>query len=178
MRRAVRTGGAIEVSGEIEAMLDAMVSNEQQPDIVQISGGEPTIHPEFFAILDAARRRPIKHLMVNTNGIRIAQDEASRSGWRVHAGVRAVSAVRFAAAGSADAAARRRPASHSEKALETLNRLNISTTLVVTVERGVNDDELGPIVDFALEQPCVRGVTFQPVQQAGRLQGTIRRCIG
>ena len=37
------------------------------------------------------------------------------------------------------------------------------------MERGVNDDELGPIIDFALQQPCVRGVTFQPVQQAGRL---------
>jgi uncharacterized radical SAM superfamily Fe-S cluster-containing enzyme len=41
----------------------------------------------------------------------------------------------------------------------------------VTVERGVNDEEMGTIVDFALQQPCVRGVTFQPVQQAGRLQG-------
>src|SRR6202046_3040205 len=57
-----------------------------------------------------------------------------------------------------------------EKALEKLNTLNVSTTLVVTVERGVNDDEMGEIVDFALKQPCVRGVTFQPVQQAGRLQ--------
>ena len=58
-----------------------------------------------------------------------------------------------------------------EKALERLNRLGISTTLVVTVERGVNDGELGAIIDFALTQPAVRGVTFQPVQQAGRLQG-------
>jgi hypothetical protein len=41
----------------------------------------------------------------------------------------------------------------------------------VTVERGVNDSELGSIVDFALRQPSVRGVTFQPVQQAGRLGG-------
>jgi uncharacterized radical SAM superfamily Fe-S cluster-containing enzyme len=48
--------------------------------VVQISGGEPTIHPQFFDILDAARRRPIRHLMVNTNGIRIAEDEAVREG--------------------------------------------------------------------------------------------------
>ncbi len=55
----------------VESMLDAVVSNEIQPDIVQISGGEPTIHPDFFAVLDAAKRRPIKHLMVNTNGIHV-----------------------------------------------------------------------------------------------------------
>jgi uncharacterized radical SAM superfamily Fe-S cluster-containing enzyme len=56
------------------------------------------------------------------------------------------------------------------KALEKLNALGISTTLVVTVERGVNDGELGNIIEFALQQPCVRGITFQPVQQAGRLE--------
>src|SRR6185312_6068519 len=59
---------------QIEFMLDCVVGNEGEPDVVQISGGEPTIHPDFFAILDAAKRRPIKHLMVNTNGVRIASD--------------------------------------------------------------------------------------------------------
>ena len=39
---------------------------------MQISGGEPTLHPEFFAILDAVRARPIRHVMINTNGLRIA----------------------------------------------------------------------------------------------------------
>jgi hypothetical protein len=57
----------------IERMLDAVVRNEGQPDVVQISGGEPTIHPQFFDVLDRAKARPIRHLMVNTNGIR---------GWR------------------------------------------------------------------------------------------------
>ncbi len=60
---------------QVEFMLDCVLRNEKEPDIVQISGGEPTIHPQFFEILDAAKRRKaIKHLMVNTNGIRIAQE--------------------------------------------------------------------------------------------------------
>ena len=42
---------------------------------------------------------------------------------------------------------------------------------MVTVKRGVNDNELGAIIDFALTQPAVRGVTFQPIQQAGRMLG-------
>jgi uncharacterized radical SAM superfamily Fe-S cluster-containing enzyme len=61
---------------QIEFMLDCVVRNEGEPDVVQISGGEPTIHPEFWQILDAAKRRPIKHLMLNTNGIKIASDES------------------------------------------------------------------------------------------------------
>ncbi|MCB1641830.1 MAG: radical SAM protein, partial [Xanthomonadales bacterium] len=59
----------------IERMLDAVVANEGEPDVVQISGGEPTLHPQFFEVLDAARRRPIRHLMVNTNGLRIARED-------------------------------------------------------------------------------------------------------
>src|SRR5256885_15213468 len=59
---------------QVEFLLDRVVRNEGKPDVVQISGGEPTIHPDFFAILDAAKKKPIRHLMVNTNGIRIAKD--------------------------------------------------------------------------------------------------------
>ena len=59
---------------EIEAMLDAVVQSEGEPDLVQISGGEPTIHPRFFEVLDAAKRRPIRHLMINTNGLRLARE--------------------------------------------------------------------------------------------------------
>jgi len=157
---------------EIEGMLDAVVSNELQPDIVQISGGEPTIHPEFFAVLDAAKRRPIKHLMVNTNGIRIAREDgfAERLAtympeFELYLQFDSLRRECLMQLRGADLRGVR------EKALEKLNRLNISTTLVVTVERGVNDEEMGSIIDFALQQPCVRGVTFQPVQQAGRLQG-------
>ena len=157
---------------QIEAMLDAVVSNEIQPDIVQISGGEPTIHPDFFAVLDAAKRRPIKHLMVNTNGIRIAQEDgfAERLAtympeFELYLQFDSLQRDPLMQLRGADLRTIR------EKALEKLNRLNISTTLVVTVERGVNDEEMGSIIDFALQQPCVRGVTFQPVQQAGRLQG-------
>jgi uncharacterized radical SAM superfamily Fe-S cluster-containing enzyme len=56
------------------------------------------------------------------------------------------------------------------KAIERLNEHNISTTLVVTLKKGLNDDQVGEIIDYALQQRCVRGVTFQPVQSAGRLE--------
>ena len=55
-------------------MLDAVVANEGEPDVLQLSGGEPTLHPDFFSILDECKARPFKHLMINTNGIRIAQE--------------------------------------------------------------------------------------------------------
>jgi len=156
----------------VERMLDAVVANEGEPDVVQISGGEPTLHPEFFAILDAAKARPIRHLMVNTNGLRIARDrefaqrlKSYQPGFELYLQFDSLrDEVHLDLRGAKLADVRRR-------ALDTLNELDVSTTLVVTVKKGVNDGELGEIIDFAIEQPCVRGVTFQPVQAAGRTEG-------
>ena len=54
------------------------------------------------------------------------------------------------------------------KALENLEAHNVSTTLVVTLQKGLNDHEIGKIIEHALSWNCVRGVTFQPIQEAGR----------
>lgn len=157
---------------QIEFMMDCVVRNEGEPDVVQISGGEPTIHPDFFAILDAAKRRPIKHLMLNTNGIRIAQDaEFARRlaeyvpGFEIYLQFDSLSNDPLRILRGADLVETRL------NAIARLNELGISTTLVVTLQKGVNDGEIGAIIDFALKQSCVRGVTFQPVQSAGRLDG-------
>lgn len=156
---------------QIEAMLDAVVRNERQPDVVQISGGEPTLHPDFFKVLELAKARPIRHLMVNTNGIRIAKEEgfAERLAefmpdFELYLQFDSFKAEALKELRGADLRSIR------QQALEKLNRLGISTTLVVTLKKGLNDDEIGSIIEYALQQPCVRGVTFQPIQAAGRLE--------
>lgn len=157
---------------QIAAMLDCVVGNEKQPDVVQISGGEPTLHPDFFRVLDMCKARPIRHLMVNTNGINIAQDEefakrlaAFMPDFEIYLQFDSMRREPLMQLRGADLSSIR------EKALERLNKLGVSTTLVVTAERGVNDGELGSIIDYAIQQPAVRGVTIQPVQQAGRVDG-------
>src|SRR3954449_4332962 len=154
----------------VEFMLDRCVENEGEPDVVQISGGEPTIHPQFWEILDAAKRRPIKHLMVNTNGIKIASDDGTFArrlkdympGFELYLQYDSSRPSRLRELRGEDLSDVRK------KALDRLNENNISTTLVVTLKKGLNDHEIGEIIDFALKQRCVRGVTFQPVQHAGR----------
>jgi 7,8-dihydro-6-hydroxymethylpterin dimethyltransferase len=154
----------------IQRMIDAVVRNEGEPDVVQISGGEPTLHPDFFAILDRAKTAPIRHLMVNTNGIRIAEDEAFAK--RLAGYMPDFEVYLQFDSFERDALMTLRGADLRDtrtRALERLNRLGVSTTLVVTLKKGLNDHEIGRIIDFALEQPAVRGVTFQPIQAAGRL---------
>ncbi|WP_322746056.1 radical SAM protein [Nostoc sp. LEGE 06077] len=156
----------------IEKMMDAVVTNEGEPQIVQLSGGEPTIHPEFFEILDIAKTKPIKHLMINTNGVRIAKDKSFcdrlsqyMPGIELYLQFDSFEKVALEELRGADLREVR------EKAIENLNEYNISTTLVVTVKKGLNDHEIGKIIDYALKQKCIRGVTFQPIQVAGRLEG-------
>jgi organic radical activating enzyme len=156
---------------QIEKMLDAVVRNEGHPDVVQLSGGEPTMHPDFFTIVEMAKARPIKHLMLNTNGVRIAQDEdfvkrlaEVRDDFEVYLQFDSFEREPLMQLRGADLRRIR------EDALEKLNRYNISTNLVVTLKKGLNDHEIGKTIDYALQQPCVRGVTFQPIQDAGRLE--------
>jgi len=121
--------------------------------------------------LKMARMRPIRHLMVNTNGLRIAQDEEFvkrlaefQSGFEVYLQFDSFERQALRDLRGGDFRWVR------EKALENLNKYEISTTLVVTLKKGLNDHEIGKTIDFALNQPCVRGVTLQPIQDAGRLE--------
>ncbi|MCG7500341.1 radical SAM protein [Tenacibaculum sp. Mcav3-52] len=157
---------------EVKAMLDAVVKNEKEPDVVQISGGEPTIHPQFWEILDYAKSLPIRHLMLNTNGIKIAKDVAFAERLKTYTPDFEIY-LQFDS--FEDSVLRElRGADLNEirrQAIENLNKLNLSTTLVVTLQKGLNDHEIGKVIDYALQQKCVRGVTFQPTQIAGRLEG-------
>ncbi|MBD1944478.1 radical SAM protein [Coleofasciculus sp. FACHB-712] len=157
---------------QIERMIDAVVANEGEPQVVQISGGEPTIHPEFFKILDITKSKPIRHLMINTNGIRIAKDRnfcdrlsQYMPGIEVYLQFDSFEAAALEELRGTDLREIR------EQAIAHLNEFNISTTLVVTLKKGLNDGEIGKIIEYALQQRCVRGVTFQPIQAAGRLEG-------
>lgn len=155
---------------EIAGMFETIVASEEEPDVVQISGGEPTVHPDLFKILDIAKTHPIKHLMLNTNGIRISKDlEFTKKlagyapDFEIYLQFDSFRPEVLKTLRGEDLSEVRK------KALENLNAVNLSTTLVVTLQKGLNDDEIGEILEFALKQKCVRGVTFQPTSVSGRL---------
>ena len=156
---------------EVKAMLDTIVRNEKEPDVVQISGGEPTIHPQFWEIMDYAKSLPIRHLMLNTNGIKIAKDIAFAKRLKTYAPDFEIYLQFDSFENSVLQELRGADLNHiREQAIANLNAVNLSTTLVVTLQKGLNDHEIGKIINYALQQKCVRGVTLQPTQIAGRLE--------
>ena len=152
---------------QVETMLDAFVRAEGDPEVVQFSGGEPTLHPQLFEMVRMARDKGIRHVMVNTNGRRIAMDE----GWARELGeLRPMVYLQFDGLEEETYVKLRGEPLLQEKlaALDRLAELDLSTVLVAAVERGVNQHEMGALVHFGIEHPAVRGVNFQPVTHTGR----------
>lgn len=161
-------GGYSYTLQEVEAMLDSYVAAEGRPEVVQFSGGEPTIHPDIIAMIKAAQARNIRTVMLNTNGRRIANDDVFLAQLaEVHP------AIYFQFDGFESETYRKirgEPDLFPEKlrALDRLASIGCAVILVPAIERGVNDHEVGRILKFGMEHPAVRGINFQPAFHAGR----------
>ena len=153
----------------VESMLDAFVRAEGEPESVQISGGEPSIHPQVLDILAAAKDRGIKLVMLNTNGIRLARDPRFAPAL-AEIGVHVY--LQFDGFDDATQVAIRGRSLTEEKlrALERCADAGVSVSLAAAVERGMNEHEVGPIVRFGVEHPAVTGAFFQPVTHSGRFR--------
>ena len=152
---------------QVEGMLDRFVETEGDPEVVQFSGGEPTIHPQLLEMVQAAQDRGIRQVMINTNGVRIARDQRFLD--RL---AKLNPVIYFQFDGLRDETYRTIRGEDmldlKLKALDRLNQAGLTAVLVAAVEHEVNVDEVGGIVEFGLEHPAVRGVVLQPVTHVGR----------
>ncbi|MCA1680041.1 MAG: radical SAM protein [Actinobacteria bacterium] len=154
----------------VETMLDTFVAAEGEPEAIQLSGGEPSIHPQILQMLAAAKRRGIKLVMLNTNGIRLARDPRFAPAL-AECGVHVY--LQFDGLEDDTQTAIRGRLLQEEKlrALDRCAEAGVGVSLAAAIERGVNEHEVGAIVRFGVEHPAVTGVFFQPVSHAGRYPG-------
>ncbi len=155
---------------DILASVDQRLARENgRIDVVMLSGGEPTLHPKLPELLDELTARDIHRILVNTNGVLLANDDRlietiQRHDQRVEVylqfdGMRASTHRHHRGADLG---------SMKLRAIERLSQAEIFTTLTMTATKGVNDDEIGDVIALALEHDFVGGVSVQPQFDSGR----------
>jgi len=151
----------------VNYMLDQFIKYEGDPQVVQFSGGEPTIHPKIFDMIKLAKEKEIEYVLINSNGIRIAKDEKFT---KQLAELKPVIYLQFDGFKKETYEKIRGEDLRElkQKAIELLGKYGIDTVLVATIQRNVNEDEIGKIVDFALARSHIKGVVLQPTFYSGR----------
>ncbi|MGC8687183.1 MAG: tetraether lipid synthase Tes [Candidatus Micrarchaeia archaeon] len=156
---------------EIRHMFKGLRQQKPIPaNAIQITGGEPTMHPNIVEIIQAAKEEGFDQIQLNTTGINLGlnQDLAYRLR---HAGV---STLYMSFDGVSKKA---NPKNHWEVplTLEAARKAGIGVVLVPTVIRTINEMELGAMINFALNNiDIVRAVNFQPVSLVGRMPTRLR----
>ena len=139
------------------------------PCNIQLSGGEPTVRRDLPDIIALGRAKGFSFLQLNTNGLRLADDPAYARTLR-EAGLASVFLQCDGVNDAVCAALRGRPLwAIKQRAVAHATAAGLGVVLVATVVPGVNDDQLGELVRYALTAgPLVRGVHFQPISYFGR----------
>jgi len=155
---------------EIKEILDNAISIKPCRQMsVQFSGGEPTLSPYFFDAIAYARKVGFNSVQAATNGIEFAKDK-SYAQRAYEAGLRYVY-LQFDGIGN-DANSHRKIGNLFDVKLRAINNLHesgVDIVLVTTLVNTVNNDQVGPIIQFAMDNPKkISFVSFQPVSFTGR----------
>jgi 7,8-dihydro-6-hydroxymethylpterin dimethyltransferase len=155
---------------DIGAIFDNAVSFKPQREVnVLFSGGEPTLSPIFLEAVQYAKSMGFQRLHVATNGVRFAESKD----FAFQAKAAGLHAVYLQCDGVSEEKNKHRGLGNymevKRQALEHIATAGMRTTLQVTVVNGLNNDGLGDIVRFAIENTDkIHGVLFQPVMFTGR----------
>ncbi|TXT57907.1 MAG: putative Radical SAM domain protein [Candidatus Thorarchaeota archaeon] len=159
----------------IEDMINYFVSYESQPEILQLSGGEPTLHPDLIDIIRYAKSLGIGDVAVSTNGVKLLDEDFSRD----LAKVDPVIYLQFDTFKPEVSRILRGKdlIAQKKRVVELCNELSMTTILVPTLVKGLNDDEIGSLAQYALSQEKVFGINFQPIVFTGRSKLEDRRSL-
>lgn len=155
---------------DVKEILDNAISIKPRRQMsVQFSGGEPTISPHFIEAIRYSRKVGYNSVQAATNGIEFAKSkEFCREA--AEAGLRFVY-LQFDGIGN-DANSHRQVGNLFDVKLRAINNLHeagVDIVLVTTLVNGINNDQVGSVVRFALENPKkIAFVSFQPVSFTGR----------
>ncbi len=139
-------------------------------DAVQFTGGELTLREDLIDIIGVAKEEGFDNILINTNGIKISQDPELAKRIIEAGNVNNGNIILYMSFDGVTPGTNNKNYWEIPRAIENCRKAGLQVVLVPTVIRGVNDNEIGDIVRFALANlDVVRGVDFQPVSLVGRM---------
>lgn len=156
---------------ELEEKFDLLleVGEEERPFNIQLSGGEPTVRDDLPEIIQMAKEKGFEYIQINSNGRRIAR-EPDYAKILKRAGA-SVIFMQFDGTNDEIYKVMRGELLFEEKkqAVENCRKAGLPVTLVPTIAKNVNLDNIGDMMQFLLDHiSVVKGIHFQPVSFFGR----------
>ena len=156
---------------EIKTRVQDVIDRKSSIEILQFSGGEPTLHPQFFELIEWSNANPgIDYLLINTNGVRIATDDEFLEQLEMVVDYGHMQ-VYLQFDGTREAGQHQLRGGDlrdlKTAAVERCGEIGLPVTLAMTVIPE-NLGQLWETIEFGLRYPHVRGVSFQPMFGSGR----------
>jgi uncharacterized radical SAM superfamily Fe-S cluster-containing enzyme len=136
-------------------------------DLVNITGGEPTLHPQLFDIIQACDCEQIGRVTLNSNGLRLASsrrfaEKIKEAGVQVVLSLDTFDPEKSKVIHGADISEKKR------LALQVLEELDIPTTILSVCIKNVNEADVEEIVHMMIRKPFVRSITIQNMTFTGQ----------
>ncbi len=152
---------------ETKQIISHIVEKSGGVQLINLTGGEPTLHPDLFEILKACRHEGIGRITMNTNGIRIAEDRRFAEMIK-ETGVQLVLSLDTLSPEKSRIIHGRDITGLKRTCLERLESLNIQTTILPVCIKGINESDVADIVHTYLRKPFVRSITIQNMTFTGK----------
>lgn len=152
-------------------IVDGLIDAEGACESIALSGGEPSSHPQILELLKIASRPEVGRVVLITNGIRLGKDRAFAQALKelgIYIGLQLDGFT-------ADVHTKLRGrdlCAEKDAAIATIRELDLPTQLIFVATKGVNDHQIGQVVDLLLSGPQFLSLNFQPVAFSGHGGGT------
>ncbi|MDR2487497.1 MAG: radical SAM protein [Clostridiales Family XIII bacterium] len=152
---------------ELETLLDIIEAEKRDLDLLDLTGGEPTLHPQIMEILERCARRSFRRIGMNSNGLVLGKhrklaEKIKELGVQVILSLDTLAPEKSLRIHGADIVQRKLIA------LAMLEEFRIPTVLLMVWIPGINDDELPKLIDFWLPKPFICGITLQNMAYTGQ----------
>lgn len=152
---------------EMKETVRFLLQNKDKYDLINITGGEPTLHPRLLKLLEIAKTDRIGRITMNSNGIELARDEALIKGLK-DLDVYVILSFNTFDGNSSRIIHGKDIVDVKLKALENLSKYNIGVTLLNVMIKGINDHEIFDIIGLSQKYANIRSITIQNMTFTGQ----------